>query len=648
MPRTKYRPEVDGYAFTNTWTWEPTDVATITGIVTAALGAVEIALSPLIALAEGPVFAAELGIPFIGPWLVYKTIEAENNAIIKGIMDAITADGTGTYGLCGGMAFSSLDYWHKSWVLPRGDNKNDQPKDSTPLGTVLREYIWSRLLKSVEDNIWTFLGWMAIYHFEGDGGTTLRDKTNEQLTTLRNIINSGTPVTVGLIGTTWNPMNNHQILIYGFEDNPDGTTTLFAYDNTQPGVETTIRLNFSGSSLEAIESAPSPARGPLRGLFCTTYTPSTPPLADVLSQGVKISPAVTGTGNPVQVSATATNVGFHDSPAFKLVIAGDSGASVTDASAASILAGASRSLAGSLSFPEIGNHRIATVVQFPPFAGMTLTRFLPPQSAADNPDGSVVIVGPRVISAVTDAVCEVVNVAGGTASFSVDVADMGTGLTFQWTASGATIVQGATTQQVQVKMPAQAGVNFTLGVTVRRPDGGVSSGSETLPTLTSFGAGLAYMLCEIRQVLTQPSLMGNPGDPDPNGIIVDPEEIAALAAAAQDLTLAANTAAAAARAGSQVIIPAAPISTVASITAAGAPAALAPSAAAPAVLATSALAPSGLAPSGLAPSGLAPSGLAPSGLAPSGLAPSAAAVALAPSALAPSAAAAARATATAD
>lgn len=305
--RTKYRPEVDGFAFANNWTFEPTDIATITGIVTDALGAVEIALAPLIAVVEAPVFAAELAVPFIGPWLVEKTIEAENNAIINGIVGAITV---GNYGLCGGMAFSSLDYWHKGWVVPRGNGKDDQPQDGTPLGTALREYIWARLLQSVKDNIWTFLEWMAILHFDVvAGGASLRDKTKAQLVTLRSIINGGTPVTVGLIGTTWNPMSNHQILIYGFEDNFDGTTTLFAYDNNFPSVETTIKLNFSGATLEADESDPNPDRGPLRGLFCTTYTPSTPPLADVVSKGLTISPTVTGAGKPVKVAMTASNIG---------------------------------------------------------------------------------------------------------------------------------------------------------------------------------------------------------------------------------------------------------------------------------------------------------------------------------------------------
>jgi hypothetical protein len=564
MPRTKYRPEVDGFAFTNNWTWEPTDVATITGIVTGALGAVEAFLSPLIAIVEAPVFAAELAVPFIGPWLVAKTIEAENNAIVKGIVDAIAV---GDYGLCGGMAFSSLDYWHKGWVVPRGNGKGDQPQDGTPLGTALREYIWNRLLQSVKDNIWTFLGWMAILHFDPSGGGILRDKTKEQLVTLRSVINSGTPVTVGLIGTTWNPLDNHQILIYGFEDHPDNTTTLFAYDNNLPGVETTITLDFSQSTLVAVESDIQAKRGPLRGLFCSTYTPSTPPRADVLSNGLMITPAVTGVGKPVKVAMTAANIGFHDSPAFQLVVAGDIGAPIMDATPTSIPAGGSRSLSGELSFAGPGSHKIATVVTFPPFGGMTLTRFLPPQTSADNPNGSVVIVGARDIEPVTDTDCEVVNVMGGKAWYSVNVSDMGTGLKFQWTVSGATMLTAATASQVQLQLPAQAGVNYTIGVTVTRPDGGTSSGNATFQTLTTFGAALSHMICEITHVLTQTPFQTNPGDPGPDqgNIVVDPEQVAALGVAVQGLSSAVIAAAASMVNGGRLVISVMPRTNVASV-----------------------------------------------------------------------------------
>jgi hypothetical protein len=153
------------------------------------------------------------------------------------------------------MAFASLDYWRKSWVVPRGIGPNDQPQRTSPTGTALRNYIWTRLLDSVKNNVGTFLEWMAILHFDGSGATTLRDKTKTEIAKLKSHINSGMPVTVGLIGTTWNPLENHQVLVYGFDDNMDGTVTLFAYDNNAPGVETTYKMNFSGAALEVAEKA---------------------------------------------------------------------------------------------------------------------------------------------------------------------------------------------------------------------------------------------------------------------------------------------------------------------------------------------------------------------------------------------------------
>jgi hypothetical protein len=138
-------------------------------------------------------------------------------------VQAVTAE---NYGLCGGMAFSSLDYWLKGWVVPRGTRQNDQPQRTTPTGTALRDYIWNRLLQSVKDNVRTFLQWMAVLHFDGGPGASwLRDQTKVEISKLRARIKAGTPVTVGLIGTTWNPLDNHQVLVYGFEDNPDSTTT---------------------------------------------------------------------------------------------------------------------------------------------------------------------------------------------------------------------------------------------------------------------------------------------------------------------------------------------------------------------------------------------------------------------------------------
>jgi hypothetical protein len=66
--------EMDGFAFVNSWTFDATETAILTNLVTEAVDVIEIVLSPLIAAAEGPLLAVEAGVPFIGPWLVVKRL----------------------------------------------------------------------------------------------------------------------------------------------------------------------------------------------------------------------------------------------------------------------------------------------------------------------------------------------------------------------------------------------------------------------------------------------------------------------------------------------------------------------------------------------------------------------------------------------
>jgi hypothetical protein len=189
----------------------------------------------------------------------------------------------------------------------------------------------------------------------------------------------------------------------------------------------------------------------------------------VLRKGLAISPQVTGTGSPANVQITAANVGYHASPALSLIIAGDTGAPVQEATSTPLGEGAARPLAGNLSFNSVGNHKIGLVASLGTVAGIAITKFLPPEDSAESPSGSVVIVGERSIDADTQTVCQVPIIAGEISRFSARVDDMGTGLTFAWTATGASIVSGATSQQVEVQLPAQAGASVTLGVTVKRP-----------------------------------------------------------------------------------------------------------------------------------------------------------------------------------
>lgn len=390
MPSAAYRPETDSFAFTNSWSFDATETATLRTIVTNTVGGLAAFLSPFIWSIEGPELTVLLHVPFIGPWLVYKVIEEQTNAVVNPIIAAVTAN---AYGLCGGMTFASLDYWLNSWVVPRGLHNNDQPDRTSPQGTELRDYLWNRLLQSVQDNITTFLQWMAVLHFPvGPQASWLRDQTIGELIKLKARIDTGIPVPVGLIGTTWNPLENHQVLVYAYDDNLDGTTTLTLYDNNEPSVPSTINLDLSGPALIAIESAAPGARGPLQGFFCTIYNPSTPPVAVVLRAGLTVSPAKAAVGSPVDVQMEVANIGFHSSPPLALVAAGDNGTAVMEKSFTSIPQGGARVLGGQLTFSTPGDHQIAALVSIGN-ASAAIIRFLPPEGPGPKPGGDVEIVG---------------------------------------------------------------------------------------------------------------------------------------------------------------------------------------------------------------------------------------------------------------
>jgi hypothetical protein len=545
MSRTRFRPETDGFAFKNTWTFDSTEIATLTNLVTDAVGAIEIILSPIIVAALGPALAAEAGVPFIGPWLVYETIKKANDAIVDKIVGAIDAN---PYGLCGGMAFASSDYFLKGWVVPRGTGPNDQPQRTSATGTALRDYIWSRLIKSIEDNVGTFLQWMAVLHFEGGpGGTWLRNHSASQLTTLKARIDGGTPVTIGLIGTTWNPLDNHQVLCYGYEHNADGTTTLFLYDNNAPGVESTTKLDFSGSELSAVESASSSKRGPLRGFFCTTYGSKMPPVAVVLRSGLTITPPDTGVNEAVTASATAANIGFHASPQLQLLLADSTGTTeAEEATPASIAEGAAHSYAPHISFNKSGVHHVKIVAYLGTFAGISITKLLPPEGKTQSDTADVLVFSDRDIRVTGLGQCQVSNAVGNSIILTCDTSDMGPNPSFAWTVTGATVVSGANSNGFNIQLPSQAGVTVNVKVKVTIPNGAYSTGEYSFQTISEQAAGFEQVLCQISHLIFRAPFWYDPGYPDPGPekvISIDPGDLVSIRDVATKLASVADAAA---------------------------------------------------------------------------------------------------------
>jgi hypothetical protein len=253
MSKTHFRPDTHGFAFINVWTFEPHEINqmnhTLNSSVDGALGSL-------------PNSLASFG----------------GNVVNSLLKQLVGSPEPVKYGLCGGMAFASLDYYNVGKQPPRGKNINDQPHQDTANGKILREYLWRRQLESMASNFPGLLSWMTVLHIGLLGGPGwLCNRTKEEWAMVKKYIDQGHPWPICLIGSSQNPFHNHQVLAYGYNDPGDGTGTVYVYDMNCPDKEHTIHLDFRANELQAQESCPNHERGSLRGFFCEVYADSSPP-----------------------------------------------------------------------------------------------------------------------------------------------------------------------------------------------------------------------------------------------------------------------------------------------------------------------------------------------------------------------------------
>ena len=259
MSKANFTPQINGFAFINSWTFDQTESDRVRNILTVASNEALTLLSPL------------FGLSFI--------FFGVGRALAKWITSAVPQ----TYGLCGGMSFAALDYYEAKLALPRGNGPMDWPTRTTPGGAILRTYLWKRLIDSLELNAAKVLVWMvalyvlpAWWPFSGGSAWLLRESKKEWKL-LKEHIDAGQPWPIALIGTTKNPCDNHQVLAYGYEDPGDGTGRIYVYDMNCPDAERKIKIDMRGRALLAVEDCASTTRGPLQGFFCEDYKPAQPP-----------------------------------------------------------------------------------------------------------------------------------------------------------------------------------------------------------------------------------------------------------------------------------------------------------------------------------------------------------------------------------
>jgi hypothetical protein len=287
-------------------------------------GALDIAMDAaktlmLAEIVDAPAAAMEFAVERVIPGLSDKI----NDAIIQ-------AASPGSFGLCGGMAFAARDYYlayrsngKSDYQLPMVGRQTQQPDRSTPDQAALRDYIWLRLLDSLQANVGRFLEYVVTLKILPDlggplsaalgaalgsavgpvgtvvggiiGGVTspislggqgkLQDWSREEWAKLKAKLDAGEPWPMGLVGDSLDLFNHsHQVLATGYDDHGRaGPVDIYIYDNNHPYTAATqpvvLTLNFGSSTLEAkTTGGSSEGYMPLQGIICEDYAPKVPPL----------------------------------------------------------------------------------------------------------------------------------------------------------------------------------------------------------------------------------------------------------------------------------------------------------------------------------------------------------------------------------
>jgi hypothetical protein len=187
--------------------------------------------------------------------------------------------GNAANGLCGGMVYAALDYWHAREVPP--------PARPAP-GSPLYEYIVRRLIDS-----WHLPAGAAEYYLwmnlpDADATATVLGRTvviqrgvssrttEQQWPLIKASLDAGIPAPLGVV-TVKSPNpgalgQNHQVGAYAYT--MTGTEVTVRMYDPNSGQDDDVWIRFDGS---APFSTNINIAEPVRGFFLTAYTPVTPP-----------------------------------------------------------------------------------------------------------------------------------------------------------------------------------------------------------------------------------------------------------------------------------------------------------------------------------------------------------------------------------
>ena len=171
------------------------------------------------------------------------------------------------YGLCGGMCFASLDYFHANLPPPSQATPPDE-------GTDLHSYLLDRQVDSMNlpRGVVKVLEWM-IRSDEDVGRLT----AGREFSKLRRRIERGDPTVLVLIrvGAFEDPTKNHQVVALGYEFDPSTKVLRVpVYDPNHSSASVWLTMNLANPR-QGIQATQSTGEQ-LRGFFVTDYQPRIP------------------------------------------------------------------------------------------------------------------------------------------------------------------------------------------------------------------------------------------------------------------------------------------------------------------------------------------------------------------------------------
>jgi hypothetical protein len=310
-----FMPARDAYSFSNSaegFTLE--DAAAVRAIYQGPLDAVA---KVGIEVVRSALTAASFAVPIVGATglpgaAVDVVIEQVSQPLRNALVDAVVGSVPGTYGRCGGFAFSAYDFFLCGWQIDKTDV-------SPPGSGDLRDFIWKRLLDSLQDNAATFLDWYmtlkvlpivsasasgilaagaggtiagplgaflaGLIGASGDflgigGGPALLGRTRDHLDQLAGKLATNAAWPIGIIHPDKDLTDQHQVLAIG-PDRSGEHPVLRVWDenwNDEDSGPCCHRwvLDLTGATLQVSCDA-VPAYGDIKGLICESYTPTLPP-----------------------------------------------------------------------------------------------------------------------------------------------------------------------------------------------------------------------------------------------------------------------------------------------------------------------------------------------------------------------------------